>query len=147
MLLQPMKFQVLPQWRWRRDAHYSSRTRWVLQRSVKFVLTAFAAGEQDLDENVNTLLSNVRIRQPASEFMNGWNIPSLTDQPQTLYTRVAPISGSDYENLPESVYAWKVIDANLYYNDKDSAYGTIYVIQGQWDKYQGVAYGVVRRDR
>ena len=147
MNLQPLLFDVNLLYRWRRDAQYSSRTKWILQRSCAFVLTAMAAGEQDLGITAASILHSVRIRQPHSLYMNYLRFPNLTNQPKTVYTRNKIVEGSDYEMLDPEVYDWKVVEAYTSLDDRDQVWRTIYVVQGQWDKYQGVAYGVTRREK
>ena len=145
MTLQPLSIKVIPMYRWRRDAHWSSRTRYVWQRTVKFVVTAVATGERNLAENITTLLNGIRIRQPLSDFMNGLNIFDLTGQPNTVYSRTGNVEGSDYESVPSSIYDWKIADAYHEFNEQDKVTRTVYVLVGQWDKWQGVTHSVVRR--
>ena len=147
MNLQPLRFDVNMSWRWRRDAQYNSRDRWVLQRCCMFVLTAIAAEEQPLDTPVSSIIGSVYIRQPHDPYMNYWRFPRLTVQPVTLYTRAKKIEGSDYEMLDPEVYDWKVADSFNSLNESDQVWRTVFVVQGQWDKYQGVDYGVVRREK
>lgn len=147
MNLQPLQFDVNMSWRWRRDAQYDGRDRWVLQRCCMFVLTTIAAGEEDVATSVSTLLSHIYVRQPHTTYMNTWQPPNLVNQPTTIYSRATKIEGSDYENLDPEVYDWKVTDAFNSLNESDQVWRTVFIIQGQWDKFQGVAYGVVRREK
>jgi hypothetical protein len=146
MLLQISNMKVIPLWRWRRDEHYSDRDRWVLQRSCKFVVTAIVPLEQILTTAASVLIASIHIRQPTSTYLNNWVPPSLTAQPNTLYSRSPEISGCDYEDLDAVVYDWKVSDAYYRKSDADQITHTIFELTGQWDKYQGVAYGVHRRE-
>ena len=147
MLLQIHKFKWENQYRYRHDEHYSAKDRWVLQRCVKYTITAFAVDEQTLTTPASVLLSNIRVRQPASDYLNYWRAPSLIAAPDTLYTRAGDIYGSDYEDLDSVVYEWRVTDAYHLKSDIDQITHTVFEITGQWDKYQGVVHSVLRRER
>jgi hypothetical protein len=146
MILQISGMKVIPLWRWRRDEHYSARDMWVLQRSCKFIVTAIVPLEQLLTTAASILISSIHIRQPTTTYLNSWVPPSLTSQPNTLYVRSPEIEGCDYESLSSTIYGWKVSDAYFRKSDVDQITHTIYEITGQWNKYQGVAFGVHRRE-
>jgi len=140
-------FRVQPVYLFRPDWKYDEDDqKYVYLRNVQYTVFLQSTGKDNLNYTASQLLSHAYVRIPDQDAMQIWYEPSLTDQPDTLYSRGTTREGSDFIDLPSSLYDWRVVTpTNLQTDPVANDYSTIYVVSGRWNKYQGMCYNISRR--
>jgi len=142
-----IEFKVQPVYLFRPDWKYDEDAqKYVYLRNVQYTAVLESTVVDSLTRTAAQLLGHAYIRLPDQERMQKWHDPSLTDQPDTLYSRGSTREGSDFIDLPSELYDWRVVKAtNLQTDPVAHAYRTVYVVSGRWNKYQGVCCNISRR--
>ena len=130
-----------PDWKYDEDAQ-----KYTYLRNIQYTVTLLSTADDSLTYTAAQLLAHAYARIPDQVAMQKWTAPVLTGQSDTLYSRGSTREGSDYIDLPSSLYAWRVVRASTLQTDPVAGdYKTIYVVSGRWDKYQGMCYNIYRR--
>ena len=139
--------KVIPSYEFRPDWMYPEADRkYVLLRNIQYMVRAFSTDEADLDASAEDVLADIRIRLPDTEVTQPFVVPSLTNMARTIYSRSTLRENSDYVELPDNVYKWRVVEASSKLLEPiEAEHNTVYTVVGRWKYLQGVISGVYRR--